>query len=71
MTTPNLDAGTVQPDGQEPEDIRRMREDYSPEKVEEILESIRRAADNPDKGEWMSLGEFMERRGIKPEDVSL
>ena len=48
-----------------------MKEDYSPEKVEEILESIRRAADNPDKGEWMALGEFMERRGIKPEDVRL
>lgn len=71
MTTPNLDAETRQPDGQEPEGIRRMREDYSPEKVAEILESIRKAADNPDKGESMTLTEYMEKHGIKPEDVGL
>ena len=71
MTTPNLDAEKRQPSDEEPEGVRRMREDYSREKVEEILESVRRAADNPDKGEWMSLGEFMERHGINPEDVGL
>ncbi len=64
MTTP-------QPDDQEPEGIRRLREDYGPEKAAEILASVRQAADNPEQGEWMTLEEFMEKRGIKPEDVGL
>ena len=71
MTTPNLDAQTERTPEQEPEGIRRMREDYGPEKAEEILASVRKAADNPDKGEWMTLGEFMEKHGVKPEDVAL
>lgn len=66
MTTPNLDAETQQTTEQEPEGILRMREDFSPEKVEEILASIRKAADDPDKGEWMTLGEFMENTTSGP-----
>ena len=69
MTTPNQE--TEQPATPEPEGIRRLREDYGPEKATEILASVRRAADNPEQGEWMTLEEFMEKRGIKPEDVGL
>ena len=69
MTTPNLDAETRQPPDEEPEGIRRMKEDYSPEKVEEILESIRRAADNPDKGEWMALEDYLKVSGVTADEA--
>lgn len=69
MATPNDAAKAELTSDQKPEGIRRLLEDYSPEKVEEILESIRRAADNPDNGEWLTLDEFMERHGVNPADV--
>ena len=69
MATPNDAAKTEQTSEQKPEGILRMLEDYGPDKVEEILASIRRAADNPGKGEWLTLDEFMERHGVSPSDA--
>ena len=69
MTTPNEAAKTEQTAEQEPEGIRRMREDYSPEKVGKILASVRQSADNPNKGQWMTLEELIEKQSIRSEDV--
>ncbi len=65
MTTPNLDAETQQTAEQEPEGIRMLRQEYPPEKVEAILESIRRGRDDVANGRVISLEEATKKWGTK------
>ena len=69
MTTPNLDAETEKAPEQEPEGIRLMRQDYSPEKVEEILASIRQAMDDRANGDYITLEDYFKERGVTANEV--
>ena len=69
MTTPNLDAQDQQAPEQEPEGIRMLRQEYSPEKVEEILASIRRGIDDYENGRYITLDEYLEQFGETREEV--
>ena len=69
MATPNEAAKKEPPPEQEPEGIRRMREDYSPEKVEEILDSIRRGMDDYANGRYITLEDHLKQCGVTEEEV--
>ena len=68
MTMPNPDAETpaLEPDG-----IRMLRQEYSADKVEEILASIRRGIAEDAQGFHIPLREALAKSGIRPEDVGL
>ena len=69
MTTPNVDAEAGQLQEQEPEGIRRMREDFGPEKVAEILEGIRQAMDDRANGDYITLEDYLKQRGVTADEV--
>ncbi len=69
MTLPNDATKTEQTADQEPEGIRRLREEYSPEVVEEILAGIRRGIDDAANGRVISLEQYMTERGLTKNDA--
>ena len=69
MTTPNLDAEMPQTPEEEPEGIRMLREEYSPEKVEEILESLRRGMDDYENGRYILLEDYLKECGETADEV--
>ncbi len=71
MTTPNLDAQAQQAPEQEPEGIRMLRQEYSPEVVEQILASIRRGIAEDAQGLHIPLAEALAKSAVRPEDVGL
>lgn len=64
MVTPNANPTSGQTTEREPEGIRRLREEYSPEVVEEILAGIRRGIDDVANGRVISLEEASKKWGI-------
>ena len=71
VTTPNLDldAEAAQVTELEPEGIRALRQEYSPERVEQILESLRQAIDDDANGRYITLAEYLERCGVTEDEV--
>ena len=69
MATADANAQAGQTPEEEPEGIRMLREEYSPEKVEEILASIRRGIDDYENGRYITLEEYLERFGETREGV--
>ena len=69
MTTPNEAAKTEQATDQEPEGIRRLREEYSPEVVDEILDSIRRGMDDYANGRYVTLEDHLKQCGVTEDEV--
>ncbi len=69
MTTPNLDAETQQTAEQEPEGIRMLRQEYPPEKVEAILESIRRGLEDRARGDCITFEQYLKERGLVKDDA--
>ena len=65
MTTPKDATKPESGADEEPEGIRRLREEYSPEVVEEILAGIRRGMDDVANGRVISLAEASKRWGIQ------
>ena len=54
---------------QEAEGIRRLKEIYSPEMVEEILVGIRHGLDDVANGRVITFEEYLKKAGIKPDDI--
>lgn len=71
MITPNLNAQPSQTPEQEPEGIRMLRQEYSPEVVAQILASIRRGIAEDAQGLQIPLKEALAKSAIRPEDVGL
>ena len=69
MTTPNLDAQAQQAPEQEPEGIRMLRQEYSPEKVEEILAGIRRGIDDYENGRYITLEDYLKECGETEDEL--
>ena len=69
VTTPKLDEQVPQVPEQEPEGIRMLRQEYSPERVEQILASLRQAIDDDANGRYITLDEYLERCGVTQDEV--
>ena len=69
MTTPK-DATKPESDAaEEPEGIRRLREEYSPEVVEEILAGIRRGIDDVANGRVINFADYLKECGETEEEL--
>lgn len=69
MTTPNANPPAGQTPEQEPEGIRMLRQEYSPEKVEEILVSIRRGIDDYENGRYITLEDYLKECGETEDEL--
>ena len=69
MTTPK-DATKPEPGAEEePEGLRRLREDYSPERVEEILADIRQGLDDYENGRGIDFAEYLKECGEDADEL--
>ena len=69
MTTPKDVTKPEQGAEEEPEGIRRLREDYSPERVEEILADIRQGIDDYENGRFIDFADYLKECGEDADEL--
>ena len=69
MTTPKDATKPEQGADEEPEGLRRLREDYSPERVEEILADIRQGLDDYENGRGIDFAEYLKECGEDADEL--
>ena len=69
MTIPKDATKPEQGADEEPEGLRRLREDYSPERVEEILADIRQGLDDYENGRGIDFAEYLKECGEDADEL--
>ena len=69
MTTPKDATKPEQGVEEEPEGIRRLREEYSPEEVDKILDGIRQGLDDYKNGRYINFADYLEECGEDADEL--
>ena len=69
MTTPKDATKPESGAEEEPEGIRRLREDYSPEEVDRILDGIRQGLDDYENGRGIDFAEYLKECGEDADEL--